>query len=118
MGVRMAVLATHLKPIEDAHDVLGLTYKQIAAALHADESTLHRWRGGDAEPSHVYCGRLEALGELVSELLGTVTPEGARLWLATEIPALGGEKPVDILAGGRIEPLVRLLLQVNLGTSL
>jgi hypothetical protein len=114
----MAVLATHLKPIEDAHDLLGLTYKQVAAALHADESTLHRWRSGEAEPSPVYRGRLDALGELVSELLDTVTPEGAHLWVRTDIPALGGKKPVDILAGGNIEPLVRVLLQLNLGASL
>jgi ribosome-binding protein aMBF1 (putative translation factor) len=114
----MAVLAKHLKPIEDAHDLLGLTYRQISAALHADESTLHRWRSGEAEPSTVYRGRLDALGELISELLDTVTPEGARRWLTTEVPTLGGKRPVDLLADGRIEPLVRLLLQVNLGASL
>lgn len=114
----MAVLARHLKPIEDAHDLLGLTYKRISAALLADESTLHRWRSGDAEPSPVYLGRLRALGEFVSELLETVTSEGAREWLTTEVPALGGERPVDLLDRGGIEPLTRLLLQINLGASL
>jgi len=113
----MAVLARHLKPIEDAHDLLGLTYKQIASALHADESTLHRWRSGEAEPTPVYRGRLEALGELISELLGTVTREGARAWLDTELPALDGERPLDLLDRGKIEPLTRLILQLNLGMS-
>jgi hypothetical protein len=32
----MAVLTRRLKPIEDAHDFLGLTYKEIAAALETD----------------------------------------------------------------------------------
>lgn len=114
----MAVLARRLKPIEDAHDLLGLSYKRIAASLLADESTLHRWRSGDAEPSPVYLGRLEALGEFVSELLEAVTPEGARGWLTSEVPALGGERPVDVLDRGKIEPLTRLLLQINLGASL
>jgi len=114
----MTVLARHLKPIEDAHDLLGLTYKRIASALLADESTLHRWRSGDAEPSPVYLGRLEALGELISELLEAVTPEGAREWLTTKVPALEGERPVDLLDRGKIEPVMRLLLQINLGASL
>lgn len=113
----MAVVTRHLKPIEDAHTLLGLTYKQIAAALTADESTLHRWRGGEAEPSPVYVGRLEALREFVSELLDTVTAEGAREWLEADVPALDGERPLDLLARGRIEPLTRLLLRLNLGMS-
>jgi len=113
----MPVLTRQLKPIEDAHDLLGLTYKEIAAALRADESTLHRWRAGDAEPTPVYVGRLEALGELVSELLGTVTQEGARQWLDTEVPALDGQSPRDLLRRGQIEPLTRTLLRLNLGMS-
>lgn len=113
----MPVLARHLKPIEDAHDLLGLTYKQIASALDADESTLHRWRGGEAAPTPVYRGRIEALGEFVAELLGTVSREGARRWLETELPALDGEKPLDLLGRGKIEPLTRVLLQLNLGMS-
>jgi transcriptional regulator with XRE-family HTH domain len=113
----MAVLTRQLKPIEDAHDLLGLTYKEIAAALSANESTLHRWRAGDAEPTPVYVGRLEALGEFVSELLGTVTREGARRWLDTAVPDLGGETPRDLLRCGKIEPLTRILLQLNLGMS-
>lgn len=113
----MTVLTRQLKPIEDAHDLLGLTYKEIAAALNADESTLHRWRSGEAEPTPVYLGRLEALGELVSELMGTVSREGAREWLRTEVPALDGETPRDLLRRGKIEPVTRVLLQLNLGIS-
>jgi transcriptional regulator with XRE-family HTH domain len=115
MGTR--TLAPQLRYIDNVHDSLGLTYRQIAAALGADESTLHRWRSGDAAPRSVFLSRLEALHELRTELLDTLRPDAARDWLHREFPVLHGRRPIDLLAEGRIEPLTRLLLQMNLGHS-
>ena len=111
-------LAPQLQYVEDAHDVLGLTFRQLADALGADESTVHRWRSGDSEPRSVFISRMEALHELHTELLDAMTPEAARRWLASESPGLGGRRPADFLAEGRIEPLTRLLIRLNLGSSL
>jgi hypothetical protein len=110
-------LATQLRYVEEAHEALGLTYRQIAAAVGADESTLHRWRSGESEPRSVFRSRMDALHEFQQEMLGAVSPTAAREWLRTPVPALEGSTPLDLLDQGRIEPLTRLLMRMNLGTS-
>jgi uncharacterized protein (DUF2384 family) len=111
-------VAPQLGVIEETHVLLGLQYKQIARVLGADESTLHRWRTGETEPSRAYLARLEALEEFLRELFLTLRPDGARAWLETPVPALEDRRPLDLLLEGRIEPLTRLLLRLNLGISL
>ncbi len=115
MGVH--AVATQLRYVEEAHDALGLTYRQIAAAIGADESTLHRWRSGESEPRSVFRSRMDAIHEFQQELLALVSPGAAREWLRTPVPALDGRRPIDLLEQGRIEPLTRLLMRMNLGIS-
>lgn len=110
-------LATQLRYVEAAHEALGLTYRQIAAAIGADESTLHRWRSGESEPRSVFRSRMDALNEFQQELLDLVAPGAAREWLRTPVPALDDRRPLDLLEQGRIEPLTRLLMRMNLGIS-
>jgi uncharacterized protein (DUF2384 family) len=114
----MSVLV-EIRAIEEAHDVLGLTYRQVAAALNADESTLHRWRSGDSEPSPVFAGRLEALEDFLRELRRAFrTDARARAWLERTSPAFGSRRPLDLLLEGRVERLVGMLLALNAGMSL
>jgi transcriptional regulator with XRE-family HTH domain len=115
MAVR--TLAAQLRFVEDAHDALGLTYRQLATAIGADESTLHRWRSGESEPRSIFLSRMDALHEFHQELSDLVPPASAREWLRTPVPALEGRRPVDLLEEGRIETLTRLLMRMNLGTS-
>ena len=110
-------LASQLRYVEDAHDALGLTYRQLAAALGADESTLHRWRAGESAPRSIFLSRMDALRELQQELLETMNADAARAWLQAPVPALDGRRPAELLESGRIEPLTRLLIRLNLGTS-
>ena len=112
-----ATLPSQLRYVEDAHDVLGLTYRHIAAALGADESTLHRWRAGETEPRAVFLRRMDALREMQQELLDALSPDAARAWMWRAAPALDGRTPADLLLEGRIEPLTRLLMRINLGHS-
>ena len=105
--------------IEDAHNALGLTYRQIAAALGADESTLHRWRTGENEPSPVFAARLEALDDLLREMRRAFRNEdAARAWLESSSPALAGRRPIDLMLEGRIERVAAILLALNAGVTL
>lgn len=113
MGSR--TLAPQLRYVEEAHDVLGLTFRQIAGALGADESTVHRWRSGESEPRAVFIGRMEALHELQVELMDTMYHDAAREWLTRNVPSLGGRRPADLIAEGQIEPVTRLLIRLNMG---
>ena len=75
-----------LDTVEELHDRLGFTYRELAVAIHADEATLHRWRdgvrkGSGAAPSPVYLARLAALQAFLDELRRTFRRwEDAAAW--------------------------------------
>jgi uncharacterized protein (DUF2384 family) len=112
----MAVLSPHVRAIENAHDYLGLSYQKLAEAILADESTLHRWRNG-SEPSPVFAARLKALEEFLTELRKTFRRAQAREWLETEVLALKGRRPIELVGEGRIEMLTGILYALNSGIA-
>ena len=106
-----------LPGIESGSEYLGLTLKQVAQAVKADESTLHRWRSG-VPPSPVFLSRLEALDELVDEMRTTFRDiEAARRWLKRPVPGLDGRTPWEVVLEGRAEKLSGMLLALNAGMS-
>jgi hypothetical protein len=115
----MPTLAQRLRALEQAHDLLGLTYAEVALAIKADESTVHCWRSGDSEPSPIFLDRLDALGELLTELRRIVRDQAtARYWLDRAVPALGERTPRELLLAGRIEKLAGILTSFNAGNEL
>ena len=118
MGAPMATTVAHLPAVDDAHKLLGLTYKQVAAMLRADESTLQRWRTGTRDPSPVFVGRMESLDELLREIRATFRrPNAAKRWLDTRVPAFGDQRPLDLLLSGRIERVTAALQALNSGMT-
>lgn len=105
----------HVAVIERAHADLGLSYDEIAQALGANMSTLHRWRAGDTGPSPVFRHRLTALAELTVAVRGLRRRPGAltpAAWLdapALDVPGLGGARPRAVLAAGQLERLAALV---------
>lgn len=107
-----------LPGIESGTEYLELTLKQVAQAVKADESTLHRWRTG-VPPSPVFLSRLEALDELVAEMRKTFRDvEAARRWLNRPVPGLDGRTPQQVILDGGAEKLTGMLLALNTGMSL
>jgi hypothetical protein len=45
---------------------------------------------------------LERLGRVVA-------PDFIPVWLETPVPALGGEKPIDLLARGELQPVLQVI---------
>lgn len=104
--------------IEAGQVVLGLSLKEIARAVLADESTLHRWKGGSM-PTPVFLSRLEVLAELAREIGQTFRdPSTVAHWLQTPIPALGNTSPREAILAGRAETVLGMLVGLNAGFSL
>ena len=62
--------------------------------------------------------RLEALEEFLTELRKTFRrPQAAREWLETEVPALKGRRPTELIGEGRIEMLTGILYALNSGMA-
>lgn len=114
----MGTSVSQLHAIDEARDRLGLTLKQIALVLRADESTLQRWRTGVSDPSPVFLNRLESLEEFLAEVRTTFRDvAGTREWLATRAPAFRDQRPLDLLLDGRIERVTAALQAFNTGMT-
>jgi uncharacterized protein (DUF2384 family) len=96
--------------VERARAEWGLRYDEIARALGADESTLHRWRARATSPSRAFRTRLAALSTLMAAVARHHDgADAARAWLECPLVALGGYTPRALLATGRTELLVAVL---------
>jgi len=97
--------------IEHAHLSLQLTYSEIATAIAANESTLHRWRSGESTPTAVFRLRLAALSDLINMLERTYPDSGqVGEWLDRPLSCLLGRTPRSVLEEGRPDLLLGILL--------
>ncbi len=117
----MASPARHahaLEVIEELHDRLGFTYRELAGAIHADEATLHRWRkGGGAAPSPVYLARLAALQTFMDELRRTFRRwDDAAAWVDRAAPAFRDATPRSLILEGHVDRVTGVLYALNAGT--
>lgn len=110
-----------LAVVEQLHDRLGFTYRELAAAVHADEATLHRWRtnaerGTGAPPSPVYLARLAALEAFLDELARTFRDwADAAAWMDRPAPAFKGETPRALVRAGHVDRVTGVLYALNAG---
>ena len=110
-----------LAAVEQLHDRLGFSYRELAAAVHADEATLHRWRanaerGTGAPPSPVYLARLAALQAFLDELARTFSDgAAAAAWVDRPVPALRGETPRALVRAGHVDRVTGVLYALNAG---
>lgn len=106
-----------LTVVEELHDQLGFTYRELAGAIHADEATLHRWRkGSGAAPSPVYLARLAALQTFVDELRRTFGRwEDAAAWVDRPAPAFRDETPRALVLAGHVDRVTGVLFALNAG---
>jgi hypothetical protein len=99
-----------------AHELLGLEWTEVAAAVGADRRTIYRWRRGLSAPSPEHRERIEDMREL-RFLLETVFPDSnARLeWLHSSVPAFRGRTPVSMIRRGRLGDVIGVLAGVESG---
>ena len=106
-----------LAGVEELHDRLGFTYRELAGAVHADEATLHRWRkGSGAAPSPVYLARLAALRAFLDELRRTFRRwDDATAWVDRAASAFRGETPRALILAGHVDRVTGVLYALNAG---
>ncbi|HEX8243530.1 MAG TPA: antitoxin Xre/MbcA/ParS toxin-binding domain-containing protein, partial [Longimicrobium sp.] len=76
----------------------------------------HRWRRGEVVPTAVFLGRLNSLGDLLTELNRTFGGAGhARDWLTRPVPALQQRTPREVILAGQMDRITGLLYALNAG---
>ena len=103
MGTAFAREASYLR------DVGRLSDRDIARATGAGLSTVGSWMRRTREPSGVRAERLAELSTVVERLSRVLEPDYIPVWLLKPVPALGDEKPIDVVARGEYARLSRLI---------
>jgi uncharacterized protein (DUF2384 family) len=76
-----------------------LSSQEIGRLTGVSERQVHRWISGDSKPDGPSRTRLLELNYVIQLLREVYTEEGAEIWLHGPNRNLGGQKPVDLLAG-------------------
>ena len=107
-----------VEAIKRARRTLQFTYAEVAQAITADESTLHRWQSGQSRPTAGSRLRLNALAELIDALERAYpNPDQARTWLDGPLCCLNGRTPRRVLEEGRPDLLTGMLLARESGSG-
>jgi hypothetical protein len=101
---------TRLPGLDAAQNVLRLTPDEITRALHADRSTVYRWRREGKTPIAIYQNQLQRLEDLADTLTAAFTPEQIQTWLHTPSPVFQGRTPKTMILDGRTETVLGALL--------
>lgn len=101
-----------LRVLDRLHEQLRLDWADIAAALSVDQSTVYRWRAGEAAPRRMALSRLAQLDDLMQLMQKVFAgPDLARVWLREAMPeALGNQQtPLEVIRAGRIDRVLTVL---------
>lgn len=101
-----------LRILDDFRQKLQLEWTDIAAALNVDQSTVYRWRIGEAVPRPMAWSGIAQLDELMQLMQRLFAgPDLAREWLKEARPeALGGQQtPLEVMRTGRIDRVLMVL---------
>lgn len=94
-------------------DRAGLTHADIARATGAKPATVRSWLAGTHGPAGERAERLLELTAIVEHLLEVFKPEYVALWLRTPIPALGYEKPLDVILASNYMRVAELVSELE-----
>jgi transcriptional regulator with XRE-family HTH domain len=101
------------KRLENIRDKSGITFREVAQLLSTTPQTVSRWQTGGSSPHPKSLERLLALDWLAEQLAQFYAPDEAKLWLFSRHPLLGGERPADRIAVGKIEDVLQLIDQLQ-----
>jgi hypothetical protein len=83
------------------HERAHLSTDDIAAATGAAPSTARAWIGLKRIPSGKRARRVAELSAITERLLRVMDPEYIPVWMNKPVPALGDEKPLDLISRGK-----------------
>lgn len=91
----------------------GLTQAQLGQAVGSSLRTVQNWLTGDAIPTGQRVTKLLDISFLIDELKTAYTDEGIRIWLHSRNRNLERERPIDMLAEGRLDAVLEEARRVS-----
>lgn len=92
--------AVEASEIVDGLKRFGVTQAEVAAVAHVSDRAVRGWRESAIRTENY--DRLAELRDLVLLLSDSLTPRGVAQWLRARNRLLDRERPLDVLADGRV----------------
>lgn len=93
--------AVEASEIVDGLKQFGVTQAEVAAVAHVSDRAVRGWRGSAIRTENY--DRLADLRDLVLLLSDSLSARGVAQWLRARNRILDRERPIDVLADGRVE---------------
>jgi putative toxin-antitoxin system antitoxin component (TIGR02293 family) len=103
--------------LDHLYDGAVVDTADVARVSDANPRSVTRWRAQEAMPRRDAEERLLELRAVVDLARKVMTDEGARYWLRSPNVDLGYEKPLDLIAEGRYQRVIDLLLAIGEGVT-
>jgi uncharacterized protein (DUF2384 family) len=104
--------------VENAQQVFGLKYVELASALGVTSRSLLRYRNLVSVPSRPVKAKLERIRQ-ISHLLDEVFDgrDAQMQWLYSTVPLLRGRRPIDLMRLGELDEVMSVLAGLYSGAS-
>jgi len=86
----------------------GMTFRDAASLLGVKEQRLAAWLRETESIPKTKERRIRAVHAILRSVGQLVPPEATGRWFALPIPVLGDRTPFEVIATGRVEPVIRL----------
>ena len=93
----------------------GLQGKDIANIVAVSPATVSRWSKGKASPDLRTQTIIAELRYVVDRLSDFYSSDETRIWLHASHPMLSGERPIDLINGGRTEEVLNVIENLDSG---
>jgi transcriptional regulator with XRE-family HTH domain len=104
------------KIIEDLKQRGGLKGTDVANIAAVSPATVSRWTAGKASPHPKTQLLISDLRYVVDRLRDFYTPDETRIWLYSRHRLLNGERPIDLIHGGRADEVLAIIESLDEGT--
>ena len=103
----MALSIQYDRELHELAAGFGLSETEMAGALGTTSRTVRRWLAG-ATPAPGSRARIEDAFRILELLKTSVEPGSIPKWARRRVDMLNGARPADLLAQGKLEPLIGL----------
>ena len=90
--------------VADARRALSLV--EIGQITGVGDRAVQNWARGSSRPEGASRDRLLELKYVIEQLSDVYTDEGIEIWLHGRQQALGGQRPLELLQGGKFEAVL------------
>ena len=118
MGIAIQKTTAVSRVVEELRRIGGMESVELAKVVNVLPQTVRLWSEGRSLPTIEKQQAIADLRWIAERLSDFYKPDEMRLWLQTSHPQLNGEKPCDLVNGGRAGEVLEVIDRLESGVYL